>query len=136
MVPATHSFVPSWLIARPWWAESSRYCSRGVLAASSLIGRFAIRRGRVGLHVELDEAVQERQLHVRDPLAWGDRHRAHGRRVALVTVRGEDLADVQALADRVVARVDDLEPAVALRGVGDRLVGRRVDEPDARVADP
>ncbi len=33
-------------------------------------------------------------------------------------------------------RVDDLEPAIALRRVGDGLVGRRVDHADARVEDP
>ena len=36
----------------------------------------------------------------------------------------------------LVARVDDLEAAIALRRVELRLVGRRVDEPDAGVVDP
>ena len=85
--------------------------------------------------VELDEAVQERQLQVGDPLAGRDRHRAHGGGVALVAVLGEHLADVEALEHRVALGVDDLEPAIALRGVRDRLVGRRVDEPDAGVED-
>ena len=48
----------------PWWAESSRYSSRGSFCAASPTGSSAIRSGRSCSQVVLDEAVQERELEV------------------------------------------------------------------------
>jgi len=45
-LPAAHSFVPSGFIESPWWAESSRYCSRRMPLAFSLSGSCAMRTGR------------------------------------------------------------------------------------------
>ncbi len=49
---------------------------------------------------------------------------------------GQLLAHVDPLQDRVGARVDDLEVALALGRVEDGLVGRGVDQADAGVVDP
>ena len=85
--------------------------------------------------VVLDEAVEERDLEVHVALVGRQRHRPHRAAHVRLAELVELLAHVDAAEDLVVARVDDLEDALALRRVEDRVVERRVDRADARVVD-
>ena len=93
-------------------------------------------QGPAGVEVELDEAVQERQLQVGHALVGGEDHRPDGGAHPGNAGGGQRRADVEAPQDRVRARVDDLQDAFALRRVELGPVQRGVDAADARVEDP
>ena len=135
--PATHSFVPSGFIASPWWAESSRYSSRGVrrLVAQRQVGHAAVTLSL--LEVVLDEAVEERDLEVEPALVRATAPSA-ARRSSCPDRRTRPASGPcrSARAPRrcCASTISKTRSPLVASSCG--LVERRVDRADARVVDP
>ena len=87
------------------------------------------------LEVVLHEAVEERDLEVQVALVGRQRHRPHRPAHVRLAELVELLAHVDLAEHGPVARVDDLEDALALGLVEGRIVERRENGADARVVD-
>ena len=122
-------------MARPWCAESSRYSSRRFCLG--LVAHRKVRQAQdpVLLEVVLHEPVEERDLEVDVALVGRQRHGPHRSAHVRLAELVELLAHVDLADDLPVARVDDLEDALALGEVERRVVARREHRPDAGVVD-